>query len=437
MLAWLRAKASLEGSIWLGRHGALVPEDLASLRDPRVVQSEPEWSEPGVWRMSVNHPQLGSLAIKTVPRPPPVASALASFHRLTQVDRVSISGAQSAVFVEMQPSGSNVLRDRKNLLRALALVGGADSVVAVDHLAQRVWPKADLEDELAHDADLDVESAISVHGVTNDESSEAEWFHTHGIAALGGFDFHIVQPRPGAELNEDTEVVRTCAGLILEGSVRIDGDPFRLFGDAMACFVPVEAFLANSEGYARKVLATQLEGDEFHRAIAAVLCNPGRGGMFGRLFGRASRPAANDAVWEGIEPGGATAPITAAMTALMEQRAAATYEVLRRLVAEFEQFGFPVGIKLGYETGAGGREHLWFRPHSLGDESIDATLENAPFAVPGMKLGDRGTHPVSRITDWMIATPVGRINPRSQVAARIARERPDEIAAAMKAGWPG
>jgi len=120
----------------------------------------------------------------------------------------------------------------------------------------------------------------------------------------------------------------------------------------------------------------------------------------------------------------------------MEQRAAATYGVLRRLVAEFEPFGFPVGVKLGYETDVGGREHLWFRSHALGEETIEATLENQPFAVPGMKLGDRGTHPVARLTDWLIGTPAGQITPRSQVAARMIREHPDEIRAAMKAGWP-
>jgi len=179
--------------------------------------------------------------------------------------------------------------------------------------------------------------------------------------------------------------------MILANGAKCDGAPFRLFGTATGCFVSTEVLLAKAGGHARNVLARNLDGDEEHRAIPAVLCNAG-GGMLARLFGGMKRPAANDAVWDEIGPGATTATFTGEMTELMEQRAAATYGVLRRLVAEFEPFGFPVGVKLGYETDVGGREHLWFRSHALGEETIEATLENQPFAVPGMKLGDRGTH---------------------------------------------
>ena len=50
-------------------------------------------------------------------------------------------------------------------------------------------------------------------------------------------------------------------------------------------------------------------------------------------------------------------------------------------------------------------EHLWFDVHSFNDEegTFDATLLNEPFNdAIGMHEGDRGTHSIDRLTDWLI-----------------------------------
>jgi uncharacterized protein YegJ (DUF2314 family) len=436
MLGWLKVKAPLQGSVWFAEPGLRRPEDLPLFADARIARGEPEWRD-GNWRMTALHPLWGSLTLMGVEDPPPWPIMLSHFVPLTKGERAAVEGVKSALYVELPAAGENVLRERKTMLRALSAIGGGGLVAAVDHMAQRLWTAADLAEELAHDADLDIESALSLHAIMGEGDDGAEWVHTHGLAELGGFDFHIVQPEPGRSFNPRTEAVRALAAMILEGRVKADGSSFPLFGGVDACFVPSKEFLAKAEGHAVAVLRRGIADDEVHGRIGAVLCEAKGSGALSRLFGGPARPRAHAALWSEAIEGAAVTAFTDGMTALMSERARATYPLLRRLAEEFASYKFPIGIKMGYETAGGGREHLWFKPETMSADEIDATLESPPMAVRGLKLGDRGTHAIERISDWIIGTPAGMITPRSLAAARIVREAPDEIRAAMAAGWPG
>lgn len=87
----------------------------------------------------------------------------------------------------------------------------------------------------------------------------------------------------------------------------------------------------------------------------------------------------------------------------------------------------------GYPTPEGSKEHLWFEAHAIGDDTIDATLENKPFAVD-LTPGERAERPLDLLTDWVLMTPAGSVTPRSMSAARSLREHADEVRAAMAAG---
>jgi uncharacterized protein YegJ (DUF2314 family) len=123
-------------------------------------------------------------------------------------------------------------------------------------------------------------------------------------------------------------------------------------------------------------------------------------------------------------------------TDLAADRACKTYPLLRTYAREFAEFEFPVLVKLGYAVdGAANqkeREHMWFEVHELGDDSIDATLANRPNFISRMKEGDRGRHNTSLISDWMIMTPLGYMNPRSTAAARMVRENADKLREMMR-----
>jgi hypothetical protein len=81
-----------------------------------------------------------------------------------------------------------------------------------------------------------------------------------------------------------------------------------------------------------------------------------------------------------------------------------------------------------------GAEHLWFEVHSAGDDHVDGTLLNQPFANLGMSQGDRGKRPLELLSDWGISTPAGMISPRSLAPARMMREHRSEILQMMTAG---
>jgi hypothetical protein len=89
-------------------------------------------------------------------------------------------------------------------------------------------------------------------------------------------------------------------------------------------------------------------------------------------------------------------------TELAAERARQTVGVLRGLVEEFAELGLPALIKLGYpRDDGGGREHLWFSVHRLDDASVDATLENRPYA-------SRGCGPASGAAIRSTSSPTGR-----------------------------
>ena len=110
----------------------------------------------------------------------------------------------------------------------------------------------------------------------------------------------------------------------------------------------------------------------------------------------------------------------------MARRAQATVDIFRSMAAEFEPFGVHVLAKLGLATRSGDREHLWFEVHDLGESDLDGTLVNRPIDVD-LRPGTRARYPLDLLTDWTIVTPIGQINPRSQLVARKLRAHGAEV----------
>ena len=164
-----------------------------------------------------------------------------------------------------------------------------------------------------------------------------------------------------------------------------------------------------------------------HADRRSVLCEPAGRKLLG--FGRGDRP-------EPIRFARHAPPeqfvvfFPTSITELMAERAKATIGVFRAMTAEFAEFEVQPVVKLGYPTDGGGKEHLWFEVHGVGDETIDATLMNRPFEVD-LQEGERAERPIELLTDWMLLTPAGTIDPRSFSAARRLRENAAEIRVAM------
>src|SRR5207248_2514776 len=77
-----------------------------------------------------------------------------------------------------------------------------------------------LDDELCHDADLDIESLYTLHAVTGDEAGDEAviWLHSHGLAEIGLFDFDVLRPSEDL-LGRGRDALRAVAFAILDGAV--------------------------------------------------------------------------------------------------------------------------------------------------------------------------------------------------------------------------
>jgi hypothetical protein len=361
--------------------------------------------------------------------PAPDAPALGELLRfsaaVTEAERRAGESATAAVFVRVPAAEDDVLRDRKQLLRALRALLADDGVMAVDLGARLPWSRASLEDELSHEAALDVEALYCLHAVYENSVDDVTWLHTHGLAELGGFDVDVL--RPGRPLMANAgDTMRVFAFAVIEGAVTPSTAEFEFAApDGRVRFVPAKEFMAKA---APADTALRASGADEHVDDRAVLCDPGR-----RLFAPGDRPRPSRFLANPPRNGVALF-FSDTATEVSAERARETLVVLRGLVGEFADLGLPTLIKLGYPRDDGkGREHLWFSVDRIGESEVDATLENRPYGVSRLRPGERGTHGLELVTDWTILTPFGSITPRSLVAARAIRERPDEVRALIEA----
>lgn len=428
-MAWWNKKLALAGTVLFRGDLAPKPEEFAFL-EASGIALKPFAGDPNKWLMEMTHPQWGSARLATGQGAPLPPRELFEYALIPRADKDAAISARSAVAIRMDSKYDHVLRDRKQLLRFLRAVMAEDGVVAADMLSGRVWTREELDEELAHDADLDVEGIITYH-VVADEKDEHGWFHTHGLSEVGGFDFDIFDPSEETILNIQ-DLCRALAFHILEGSVGPSTPNFDFMRPkGKLRLVEMDRFIENTDPDRRREYASGI--DQYHRKNHSVLCEP-EGSFLGRMFGGKALQPVKFLTRE--LPENPVFAFSNAATDLMAERARKTYSLFRSLCREFAPYDFPCLVKLGLRVDGGAeneREHMWFAVHELFDDSIDATLENQPYNVSGIKQGDRRRHSVDLITDWTIFTPAGMINPRTTAPARILRSNPEALKKMLEA----
>jgi uncharacterized protein YegJ (DUF2314 family) len=425
MSDWLSRKVPHIGAVWFTSPEPPGPASFARLdrHDIRVTPIElPEMA----WGLELSHSGWGRARVACPLESPTPPADLTPFTEMAAAEKALCAKAKSRLTVALDAPGSNMLRERKHLFRFLAAVAGTDGVAIVEPMSMRLWTPAAAADELAHEADLDIEALYSVHAISDDDG-KCIWVHTHGLALHGGLDVHLVPPERGLDCALYPDSVRALAGITLERHDAAAAPVLPLATpDRFVRLVPTDRVLTEGRGWGVAALRQLLHDDDgAHVEGHAVVCEPEALSWWQRLRGKGNVEVAR-CLWS-REPVSATVLYTATMTALIEARARATYGVLRRLREEFASFEFPTTVKLGFETDAAAaaqREHLWFLVETCADDNILGSLENRPRAVSGLKEGDRARHAVDRLTDWVIHTPAGAITPRSQAAARMIREDP-------------
>ncbi len=399
--------------------GALPPplDKLQALGAP-VAWTRKAPAQEFAWEIEATHPRWGTVDL-AAHRDGSALPEVIIDHTLAlseaEKSRARLGRATIAVRLHTRPK--QVLADRKRLLFWLRALMQDDGVVGLDTTSQLLWSPAMLEDELSHDADLDIEALYTIHAVCEaPDNSRVPWLHTHGLGALGAFDIDVLAPSP-LFVSNCADPLRAAAFAALEGTIGPDTPRFELAHPGGAVrLVPVGEFHAHASPEHQRLRDLDAE----HGAPRAVLCEPA-GGLFARWR---TRPAPSRFL-STLSDDRFVTPFSTAATALMAERALQTIGVFGRLREEFASLDLQAVAKLGYEVEGGEpgeREHLWFEVHSITGDHIDGTLANRPFRVPGLTAGERREHDLARLTDWTILSPEGQITPRSLSAARRLRE---------------
>jgi len=393
---------------------------LAALHDG-VTARQAKTADGQLWAVEATHPRWGTADIVCDRQPTPLPDVIIDVSLgLTDAEKASAKLGQATIAVRVTSRQKHVLKDRKSLLFWLRALMELDGVIAIDGTSTLLWSGAMLDDELAHDADLDVEALFAMHAVQDrDKPGGVRWLHTHGLEELGAFDMDVLEPSPMFVANCG-DPMRAAAFAALEGAIQPDTASFPLAspgGDVR--FVPVARFHAEaSEAHQR--LRDQ---DAAHSGRRAVLCDPA-GGIFARWR---SKPVPSRFASR-VSDGPIVTPFSTTATTLMAERARQTLDVFRRLAEEFDELNLPRIVKLAYDVDngeAGEREHLWFEVHRILDGRVDATLANEPFRIAALKAGQRAEYDLERMSDWVILSPEGQMSPRNLSAARRLRENYD------------
>lgn len=398
------------------------PDAIAAL-NPVEVQQQGD----GIWTARIESLKGCTVWIQSDPRPKPNIEIDVRFSPgLSDTEREKLVLTQSAWQLMIDPGPGPVLQTRKQSLIALGklfrTLRKGLGFYSFDTL--RIWSLAMLSDELMTKAGLDIDALYGIHPVVNKDGSR--WVHTHGLAALGGFDIDLINPSDEM-LGRAQTLIRTLAFAIVEGSIVIDEPQFHIAEPGgLIRMVPAREFDEQVDPKFRGIR----EPDENHIENRAVVCEPKlKKGMLGLGKGKLEpsrfvRGAVSDRT---------VFAMSKTATDLVAQRSQETYPLLVELLDEFGSLQLPVLAKVACRVDSGdSHEHIWFEVHHADAAGIDATCVNQPYQVSGLRQGDRGRYGFSQITEWQMQTPIGSIEPAHFAPIRHIRENRAELEEMMR-----
>ncbi len=398
------------------------PESLAKLNPDHI-----ERSDDGEWQIEFDSLKGCEVLVLCDSDPTVDLRGETKFSpRLSDKEKERIGQCQSRWHVLIDPGTGPLLETRKSILIALGqllkVVQASIGVYAVDSF--RVWPISAIADELKTKAAVDIDSLYITHAVQNPDGSK--WIHTHGLAALGGFDIDFINPSDEMYDCMNT-LIRAMVFAILEGGLAND-DPMHFIAQpgGLIQMVPVKKF----EQVAKTKFRGIRDSDAAHAEDRSVVCEPRKGK---KLFGLLK---------ERVEPSrfvrfGTSDNLVFAYSKItsdiLAQRAQETYPILVKAMQEFESLGLPVIVKIACPVDSGeGDEHIWFNVHSADQNGIDATCLNQPYDVSNLHEGDRGRYGVGQITEWNMQTPLGTLSPSELGMIRTIKANREEIGRLMQ-----
>lgn len=259
------------------------------------------------------------------------------------------------------------------------------------------------------------DNLYSIHAIY-DEDTDPEnvrcWFHTHGLNRAGCIELEIL----GVKVDETpySSLLSTVAKMFIERGEPKEGFVFEPIPDMPITWInasdAIKLFNIADDG-----LGGQKDrGDHVHTYDSGILVAVDK-----KTNEKKSIEFYRDELLEV-----SIVFLSSFETFLISQAAMLKVDLFLGLFEQNksepdddEDSGFLV--KLGYGVQVEGSddeddfEHLWFEVHDFNSEEgiFDATLLNEPFNdAIGMHEGDRGSHTIERLTDWLIYLDGDQLN---------------------------
>lgn len=244
----------------------------------------------------------------------------------------------------------------------------------------------------------------SVHAVRKDGRT---WVHTHGLVRAGAIELEMLDV-PESALSCLAPLVHAVAAQWIEQGPPCPGERFEAGRELELAWAPWPKALSK---HAPRGPGGETDRDDAHAQPAGVLYVPVK--SLARTHWRC--PSTLAPVLENDPLLYVSRMETERMATLAKERWSLFEAALRR---HREARGYRFLVKLGYEgegANADQREHLWAEVHDAHDDVLDATIACRPRLVP-LQQGQRSTHDLARVTDWLVVTPHGNVGPDDAIA---------------------
>ncbi|MCM1090676.1 MAG: DUF4026 domain-containing protein [Butyrivibrio sp.] len=251
--------------------------------------------------------------------------------------------------------------------------------------------------------DLFIAQAVS------DKGGEV-WLHTHGLCRCGLMELEVLQS-DAKHYTQHYQLLSTFASHLLDkGEPFIPGKSSRYIGVLTNGYPVVVTCLPWTEAikeYKKLVLGGANERKDAHNSKTCPIFV--YKSEEDEKNGKLSKVSEYDHMWGDNPMFFISNEETDRMRALARER----FHFVREQAG---QTGNKVIIKLGLlrddsNGNPNEREHIWFELLGFEGDKFRAKLLQEPYAVASMHEGDEGVYSIDDVTDWLIYTPAGSVDP--------------------------
>lgn len=301
--------------------------------------------------------------------------------------------------------GDNNLKSYLNQLKVLT-IACPELILIIDLSAEKYiskeWAFMAIRDQLLPSPTY----LYSVQSIVDDNDNV--WMHTHGLNRCGIIELEVMgATRENAQLF--FPVVDSVACRFLDGNMSKEKEFIYLGHDIAVTWLPWEKEIENYGEIIGGKEDRKNHGDPSGILFAYVSPDDYENGNYVHLSEIAETLEENPVFF-----------YSNSETERMASLAIGRFNQFRDTFFEKKEnfyFYVKMGLKVDEDKveNIGEKEHLWFEIKNIDVDSneIEAVLINQPYGIDGLNEGDTIKKHVSYMTDWLIKSPHGDINPDS------------------------